>query len=199
MFSARILFIILAVFCDGCSSFALSKPKALSVDCSSEGNNKEFRHRLKLRKNAEDQATIWLFKNEQLDIHFELPNAAIIDVLDVRYSNDGGVDTIALSLDNKELGRFKTRVQFGWGDLWNMFESSGPIGGHQHLEAGEHKLTISIIDSDRYGIEIDYIRFNVHGSIIGRLHKDQFSCVHNPADDNEVGLREKLRMRRNLT
>lgn len=185
-FAKACFFILVADFVRS-SAFTLSKPKALSVDCSTYGNNKEFKHRLKLRKNAEDQATIWLFKNEELSIHFDMPKPAIIDVLDVRYSNDGDVDSIGLSLDGKQLGQFKTRTHYGWGDLWNMFESSGPIGGPQYLDAGEHRLTITILDSDRYGVEIDYIRFNVHGSTLDNLHKDQFNCVHNPADRVDTG------------
>lgn len=192
-------FVLLVATCVSCSAFTLSKPKALSVDCSSHGDNKEFKHRLKHRNNAEDQATIWLFRNEELNIHFDMPKPAVIDVLDIRYSNDGGVDSIALSLDGMELGQFKTRVHFGWGDLWNMFESSGPIGGPHYLEAGEHKLTISILDSDLYGVEIDYIRFNVHGSTMDHLHKDQFECVHNPGHRKEVNTGQQFRRNNMMT
>lgn len=182
----RTYLILVAVMCSRAGALSLPKPKALSVDCSSQGNNNEFKHRLKLREHAEDKATILLFKDEELNIHFQMVHAAAIDVLDVRYSNDGGVDTIAISLDGKKLGEFKTKVHFGWGDLWDMFESSGPIGGYQQLKAGEHKLTLSIVDADRYGIEIDYIRFNVHGSTVDNLRKDQFNCVHNPAHRKEI-------------
>lgn len=189
----KLLVIIIGLGC--VSAFKLPIPKALSVDCSSQGNNTEFRHRLKYRKNAEDLATIWLFKDEELHIYFHMANDAVIDVLDVRYSNDGGIDTIVLSLDDKQLGEFKTVQHFGWGDLWNMFESSGPLGGHQHIKAGEHKLTISIIEGDKYGVEIDYIRFNVHGSTVDHLRKDQFNCVHNPAHGKEGSLKEELTTR----
>lgn len=164
-----------------CVTFKLSQPKALSVDCESQGNNEDFKHRLKLRQNAEDQTTIWLFKGEQINIHFHLSGDAVIDVLDVRYSNDGGVDNVSLSLDGKELGSFKTKQFHGWGIMWNTFESSGPIGGYQHLHEGDHILTLRILDADLYGLEVDYIRFNVLGAKVEHLEKGHFVCEHNPA------------------
>ncbi|KAL4240546.1 hypothetical protein ACF0H5_001338 [Mactra antiquata] len=177
------LLLFVGIFVGYCQSFP-TKPKALSVDCRSKGNNDEFKRRLKLRKNAEDQTTIWLFKGEELSIHFHLPQPAMIDILDVRYSNDGGVDRIGLSLDDVELGTFKTVVQYGWGMQWNHFESSGHVGNETFLDSGNHKLTITVLDSDPYGVEIDYIRFNVHGSRVDHLDRDHFMCIHNPPDKN---------------
>ena len=160
---------------------ALPTPKPLTVDCMSMGNGEDFKQRLKLRDKAEDQTTIWLFKGEVLNINFDLTDDAVVDVLDVRYSNDGDWDDISLSLDGEHLGSFKTKVHYAWGDLWNIFESSGPIGGRRDLKAGQHVLSLIVDDADEYGVEIDYIRFEVHGAKIEHLSRDKFHCVHKPS------------------
>ena len=163
-----------------CFSVALPTPKPVTVDCQSLGNGEEFKQRLRLRHNAEDQTTIWLFKDEVLKINFDLTSDAVVDVLDVRYSNDGGYDKISLSIDGDNLGSFKTESSYAWGDRWNIFMSSGPIGGRRYLKAGNHVLSLKIRDADEYGVEIDYIRFEVHGGTIENLTKDKFHCVHQP-------------------
>ena len=164
-----------------CSGFALPTPKPVTVDCQSLGNGEEFKQRLRLRNNAEDKTTIWLFKDEILNINFDLKTDAIVDVLDVRYSNDGGYDKISLSLDGDLLGSFKTETSYAWGDRWNMFMSSGPVGGRRYIKAGGHELSLNVLDSDEYGVEIDYIRFEVHGGTMANLTKKQFHCVHQPS------------------
>ena len=160
---------------------SLPTPKPLTVDCLSMGNGEDFKQRLKLRDNAEDQTTIWLFKGEVLNINFDLTDDAVVDVLDVRYSNDGDWDDISLSLDGEPLGSFKTEMQYAWGDLWNNFQSSGPVGGRRELKAGQHVLSLIVDDADQYGVEIDYIRFEVHGGKIEHLSKDKFHCIHKPS------------------
>jgi len=163
------------------SAFKVPRPKALVVNCKSHGSaGVEFQHRLKWRQNAEDQATIWLFAGEQLKIHFDIASDATVDVLDVRYSNDGDFDDIAISLDGQRLGDFKTQTHYAWGNLWNIFRSSGPIGGHQYLRGGAHTITLSVENSDIYGVEIDYIRLNVHGSKVERMENEHFFCEHKP-------------------
>ena len=160
---------------------SLPTPKPLTVDCLSLGNGEDFKQRLKLRENAEDQTTIWLFKGEVLNINFDLTDDAVVDVLDVRYSNDGDWDDISLSLDGDHLGSFKTELHYAWGDLWNNFQSSGPVGGRRFLKAGKHVLSLIVDDADQYGVEIDYIRFEVHGGKLENLSKDKFHCVHKPS------------------
>lgn len=158
----------------------LPTPKPLTVDCLSLGNGDDFKQRLKLRDNAEDQTTIWLFNGEILNINFDLTHDAVVDVLDVRYSNDGEWDEISLHIDGEPLGQFKTQTMYAWGDLWNTFLSSGPVGGRRFLRKGQHTLTLKIEHADQYGVEIDYIRFEVHGGTIEKLTKDKFQCVHQP-------------------
>lgn len=181
MTNSVVVSILLAAISIGCWAYKVPKPKALVVNCKSHGSaGVEFQHRLKWRQNAEDQATIWLFGGEQLKIHFDIASDATVEVVDVRYSNDGDFDDIALYLDGQRLGDFKTQTHYAWGNLWNIFRSSGPIGIPQYLRAGEHTITLSVENSDEYGVEIDYIRLNVLGSRVERLENEQFFCEHNP-------------------
>ncbi|XP_052268258.1 uncharacterized protein LOC127869641 [Dreissena polymorpha] len=148
----------------------------------SQVHSPTFKDRLHFRTNAEDQTTIWLFDGEELKIKFDLPSQASLEVMDVRYSNDGDHDVCSVGLDGRELGQFKTSSYYGWGDLWNNFKSSGPIGGQQFLEAGSHSLSLTMLASDEYGVEVDYIRISVQGSKVENLQNEHFMCVHNPGE-----------------
>ena len=166
-------------------TFAVSRPRPVLVTCTSQTHNPAFRDRLRYRENAEDQTTILLFKDEELHILFTLPNDAVLQVMDVKYSNDGESDVISLHVDDEDIGEFKTASYHAWGKKWNIFESSGPIGTPQHMDAGEHRLTLKVTDSDRYGIEIDYIRLSVEGSSVENLQKEHFVCMHNPGKNGD--------------
>ncbi|KAH3863189.1 hypothetical protein DPMN_026169 [Dreissena polymorpha] len=175
--------LVLAVVLSECSGRAInSVPKQLMINCMSRVHSPTFKDRLHFRPNAEDQATIWLFDGEELKINFALSSNAILEVVDVRYSNDGDDDVLSVGLNGKELGQFKTSSLSGWGNLWDYFQSSGPIGGQQSLEAGSHSLSLKVEASDKYGVEIDYIRISVHGSKVENLQNEHFMCVHNPGD-----------------
>ncbi|KAL4240547.1 hypothetical protein ACF0H5_001339 [Mactra antiquata] len=178
------VFVALSIFVSEGDGYKMAAPKTLKVDCKSLGDNEKFIHRVKYRANAEDNITIWLFQDEELSIHFHLPEASLLEVLDVRYSNDGGMDLVEVNLDDKMLGQFRTPIDYLWGIRWNKFRSSGPLGGQFVVERGNHKLTLAILVSDKYGIEIDYIRFNVHGSKIDNL-ENELECIHNPSHRKE--------------
>ncbi|KAL3877145.1 hypothetical protein ACJMK2_034894 [Sinanodonta woodiana] len=153
--------------------------KSVTLHCNSDdGGIESVRSRLRTRDDASDRRTIWLHKGEKLNIGFSLPKEAIVDVKDVRYSNDGGQDRIKLNLDNQELGVFWTNSLNGTGNAWNTFWSSGPIGEMVRVDAGKHMLSLKVEEADEYGVEIDYIRFEVYGSISQELQQEDFICKH---------------------
>ncbi|KAH3863173.1 hypothetical protein DPMN_026152 [Dreissena polymorpha] len=174
---SMITYVLLAL-CAG--AFSVGKPTPVMIDCMSQVHSPTFRDRLRFREKADDQTTIWLFSGEELNIQFELPSPAVVDIVDIRYSNDGDYDLISVSLDGKELGQFKTNAHYAWGDLWNAFESSGPVGGAQFLAAGQHEISLKVLDSDEYGLEVDYIRISAHGSRVENLRNEHFLCSHTP-------------------
>ncbi|KAK3580072.1 hypothetical protein CHS0354_001024 [Potamilus streckersoni] len=165
------------------SLFSLADGMALHrsviLHCNSDdGSTETVRSRLRTRDDASDRQTIWLHKGEELNIGFSLSKDGIVDVKDVRYSNDGGQDRIKLTLDDEELGDFLTRSVSGSGNAWNIFWSSGPIGKVVPVDAGQHLLSLKVDEADEYGVEIDYISFEVSGSIAQELQQERFICKH---------------------
>ncbi|KAL3877143.1 hypothetical protein ACJMK2_034892 [Sinanodonta woodiana] len=153
--------------------------KSVTLHCNADdGSTESVRSRLRTRDDASDKQTIWLHKGEELNIGFSLPKDGIVDVKDVRYSNDGGQDRIKVTLDDEELGDFWTHPGYGWGNAWNIFWSSGSIGEMVPVDAGKHMLSLKVDEADEYGVEIDYIRFEVYGSTPQELQQGQFICKH---------------------
>ncbi|KAH3863179.1 hypothetical protein DPMN_026158 [Dreissena polymorpha] len=162
----------------------LGKPKAVMISCMSQVHSPTFKERLHFRSRAEDKTTIWLFDGEELMIHFDLSGPAVVDIIDVRYANDGDYDVISVGMDGQELGQFKTTTYYAWGHLWNEFDSSGPLGGPHVLGAGHHNISLKVLHADEYGMEVDYIRVSVHGSHMENMENEHFMCVHNPGKGN---------------
>jgi len=80
----------------------------------------------------------------------------------VRYSNDGPPDTIQISLDGVPVGdpfvTEDTRPPTGVpGSGWNEFVLTEPLGSVT-VGAGAHELAVTVVDTDLYGVEIDFVR-----------------------------------------
>ncbi|KAK3580071.1 hypothetical protein CHS0354_001023 [Potamilus streckersoni] len=175
---ASIIQVIVLVFTYSLAEGMISH-KSVTLHCNSDdGSTENVRNRLRTRDDASDKQTIWLHKGEELNIGFSLPKDAVVDVKDVRYSNDGGQDRIKLTLDDEELGDFLTHPGYGWGNAWNLFWSSGPIGEMVPVDSGQHMLSLKVDEADDYGVEIDYIRFEVYGSTVQELQQEHFICKH---------------------
>ncbi|KAL3877146.1 hypothetical protein ACJMK2_034895 [Sinanodonta woodiana] len=158
---------------------AIELRKSITLHCSANnGFNGNLKTRLRARAGASDKRTIWLHEGEELSIDFTLPHESFVDVKDVRYSNDGGHDRIKITLDGEMLGEFWTDMEYGWGTIWNEFESSGKIGETVLVNPGRHTLSLRIDKADEYGVEIDYIRFEVYGTVERELKQGNFACKY---------------------
>jgi Ca2+-binding RTX toxin-like protein len=87
----------------------------------------------------------------------------------VRYSNDGSADSIHLALDGVPLGNpfvtQDTRPSGGTpGSGWNEFAWIGPLGTFA-LTAGHHVLTVTVDNTDPYGVEVDLVSLEPHRSL----------------------------------
>lgn len=80
----------------------------------------------------------------------------VIQVTGVYYSNDGPPDTIFLTLDGNPLGQGSTEEFSNGGAEWNVFKSTGPIGGAVALTNGNHTLSMTT-NADQWGVELDYM------------------------------------------
>ena len=112
------------------------------------------------RGSASNLATVWLQVNETRSMTFNLQTGARYTV-EAAYSNDGLPDTVEVKVDGVVLGKFTTkdtRPEGGaLGSGWDVFNLSGVIGTAD-LSAGDHKMEVTVIDGDSFGVEIDVVR-----------------------------------------
>ena len=86
----------------------------------------------------------------------EVTTNTLSDIV-LQYSNDGGADELAVSMDGVEVGRIRTDSTGGWGYGWNVFEQVTVTNGFA-LSSGNHTLVVSVVTCDSYGVEVDYVR-----------------------------------------
>ena len=89
------------------------------------------------------------------------PENVTVSIDNIRYSNDGPVDTIFLKINNLHFINFTTAEKWRSGLEWNVFKETGPLGPGLNLGAGQYVLSV-LPKTDAYGIELDYIRFNIN-------------------------------------
>lgn len=109
------------------------------------------------RSRASNLHTVWLHTGESRILQFEL-STDVSYSLSVRYSNDnfGPLETVEVSVDGVLVGTFAAQDTGNFGNGWNVFESSGPIGSVE-LEPGNHEVVITVSGGDGYGVEIDVV------------------------------------------
>ena len=111
------------------------------------------------RNRAYKGLTLWLDNVGQYLSYkiTSLSEQCVVNIADIKYSNDfAGADNISVLLDNILIGGFTTHQRNDSGYLWNVFESSGPIGGTT-IHRGEHTLLINVSATDTKGVELDII------------------------------------------
>ena len=109
------------------------------------------------RAAASGELTVLLHDGESHTLSFQLPAAARYS-LTVRYSNDtdGPLETVSVSVDDAIVGQFEAQDTGDYGAGWNVFKSSGSIGSVD-LQAGAHKVVVSVAGGDKHGVEIDVV------------------------------------------
>ncbi|XP_046557836.1 uncharacterized protein LOC124267049 [Haliotis rubra] len=61
------------------------------------------------------------------------------------------------SLTESQWGRVTTLERSNMGAYWDEFLRSGQVGEWRELEAGDHTLTLTVIEADKFGVEVDAI------------------------------------------
>jgi hypothetical protein len=114
------------------------------------------------RLHASGQETVWLHEGESRTLPFSLNPSAPYTV-SVRYSNDnfGPLETVEVSFNGESLGQFTAEDTGDWGDGWDVFRSSGPIGVVEVIP-GSHEIVISVSGGDGEGVEIDTVYLDRH-------------------------------------
>ena len=109
------------------------------------------------RSNASGQKTVWLRVGEKRNWSFSFDGQGQYAV-SFGYSNDGPADTVAVSLDNVQVGQCVTQSTGSGGSGWNQFAVC-PIG-KVTLSPGRHTVTVKAVKTDSYGVEIDFVGFD---------------------------------------
>ena len=126
------------------------------------------------RESASGEATINYNEGQSLNLYFCLRFESRVALHDVKYSNDGGGDTFEVSIDGYKMGTVNTPDHSKFGENWDNFMSSNQLGDEMKLHSGRHKVTLNFTNTDKYGVEIDYIQIRVEDR---RLSRHLFDCA----------------------
>ena len=109
------------------------------------------------RSNASSGKAVHLFKGDKIHLEFCLSKETLFQIKDVKYSNDGGDDIISVAVDNEPVRMFQTISVYDGGRGWNKYRSSGPWNYSAILSEGRHRISVSVLGSDSFGVEIDML------------------------------------------
>ncbi|KAL4231368.1 hypothetical protein ACF0H5_008947 [Mactra antiquata] len=124
------------------------------------------------RSKASGAKTIHLYGGET--IHTEICLIQEVDILEVGigYTNDGGSDLIEVKISEVVYGHVLTDVNLDKGNGWNDVSYENALFRAFSL-VGRKQLAIVIAESDKYGVEIDYIKIKLNDS---QVTEDSFLC-----------------------
>ncbi|XP_053381026.1 uncharacterized protein LOC123551587 [Mercenaria mercenaria] len=115
------------------------------------------------RSHASEKQSVHLYTGDSLETELCFMTDTKFTLNEIRYSNDGPSDLISITLDKLVLDEFTTVSKSNWGKEWDVFRSH-----HSRVstvtEGGRHILKVTVLRSDQYGVEIDFIKFSVNDS-----------------------------------
>ena len=132
------------------------------------------------REAASGGITVNLLQNDYLKWYLTVTRPCNVEVLAVRYSNDGFSDTIQLVLNGTTIGSFITEAVSHEGELWNVFKSSDTVGNPVSLLADQYTLKLFVRSADEDGVEIDKVTLQLNTSCI----PPSVSYSNVPPDEN---------------
>ena len=139
----------------------VSASSCTSFDLESEnGNNLNQMP----RSEASGKLTVLLKEGQVLENYFDVSSPSLnclLSINNVAYSNDGASDLVELSLNGNELGQFRTVPQTGNGNYWNVILTTGAFGNYTRLLVGRNTLTLTVLQADTFGVEIDKVTLAV--------------------------------------
>ncbi|KAL4231367.1 hypothetical protein ACF0H5_008946 [Mactra antiquata] len=138
------------------------------------GNNEDiFSRRL-----ASEGKSVHLISDQSIFMDICLLTPTEISSVEVIYSNDGGSDRIQVSVGKTVLGVVDTLAYTDNGQGWSRFRTSSETFPPVTIE-GRQSLHLYVLQSDKYGVEIDYIKFNLNKT----LSLDSLECAAFCFDD----------------
>ena len=141
---------------------ASANASTCTFDMESESGNSQNR---RYHSSASGGFTVLLMEGQILEIHFEVTRGSncSVSIENVVYLNDGGADAIQVSLNGEKLGEFTTIAQAVSGDSDNstLFLNTEAFGNHTQLTVGRYTVALTVLEADRFGVEIDKITFAI--------------------------------------
>ena len=143
------------------------------------------------RGNASGQRTVWLQSGYIRNLQINATTDGIYQI-NYRYSNDGGTDTLQVLLDGKLLGSFNTQDTRPAGGVpgsgWNNFMVSS-LGQLVNITPGKHTITLKVISSDYYGVEIDYVELTQPPTLTVAIANHEMGVVRSEPTGIVCGLK----------
>ena len=113
-----------------------------------------------MRSAASGRRTRLLQQGQSLTITWTSRGANYFQVMPI-YSNDGGADTIRVEIDGQIIGDFVTadtrQAGAPAGSGWNRYFGATRLPAS--IARGTHRITITVLQSDASGVELDAVRF----------------------------------------
>ena len=128
------------------------------------------------RSAASNDATVALNQGQSITLHFSVFSSCTASVSDVAYTNDGGADTISVSIDGTNVGSFQTVAESNAGHNWNVVRNSGNLGSSVNIISGLHTVRVTATSTDQYGVEIDKVTIRFNSECIQRIQ-----CIDPPS------------------
>ena len=143
--------------------FIIASTRAINLSLEAESNN-DKKYTTVFRSNASGLKTIHLFKGDMLNLEYCLTSESLVQLKDIKYSNDGGSDLLRVTIDNIAVGEYTTIASRDQGKGWNKFRSLQNLTFSKVLFQGRHRISVKVIDSDSFGVEIDMVYLEIPGS-----------------------------------
>ncbi|XP_053394088.1 uncharacterized protein LOC123524752 [Mercenaria mercenaria] len=118
--------------------------------------------RVNPRRHASGQKSVHLFTGDSLETELCFKSDTKFTMNEVRYSNDGPSDRIRITLDKLVVDEFETVMVTDGGRGWDILQTYQ--SGASTVVEGRHFLSVTVFESDKYGVEIDFIKFSVNYS-----------------------------------
>lgn len=133
----------------------------VDIAIETESMTKNIKQRT-ARQHASGYQTVHLYKGDTISTEICLNSYTELTVKDFRYSNDGGSDRIRVSFDMAVIAEFDTVAGLDNGQGWEKFRTS--LIMYSTVDSGRHILTVTVIDADPHGVEVDAINIQVNNS-----------------------------------
>lgn len=151
------VFLLLAPLSLSCSNPPITAPTpALATEILLEAETGSGAGSVIPRGSASRSRTVSLQVGETRVVNLNVAVAGSFSI-SVRYSNDGLPDVVQILVDDKEAGQFTSQPTGSGGFGWDMFAWADKVAVIS-LNAGTHQISLTDINGDIFGIEIDVVK-----------------------------------------